>query len=143
MEITIKTTCPHCNKEIAIESKTDTTASQGQPEKKRESMVPFYFGRRCSAPDKYEKSNSDWLLKDFVDSVERSKNRTAVNIIKDRFSKMANKVRLTKDPKELLELSRYVIKMKVKVSKKVLRELEKDKKELLKMIKEKVRVLKR
>jgi hypothetical protein len=143
MEITIKTTCPHCNKEIAIESKTNTLSQNHEEPKKKESMLPFYFGRRCSAPDKYEKANSDWLLKDFVDSVERSKNQTAVNIIKDRFSKMANKVRLTKDPRELLELSRYVIKMRVKVSKRVLRELEKDKKELLKMIKEKVKVLKR
>jgi len=139
MEITIKTRCPHCKREIDIDEKNNT-----QPEKKETgSLITYYIGRESSLKTYKQPAWPDDRLKDFIESLDKTKNKTAVNHVKDYFLRLSNEARVTNDPRKLLDLSRKIVKMKVKVSKKLSKEFEKNKKELIKIIGNKFRLLKK
>jgi hypothetical protein len=135
MEITIKTICPYCKRDINLNAKYDTDPIDNASKMCNE--VLYNLGRNASKAIPVEK---DLFFEDLKMLKERKK---ASENVKAYFRRYENIVKNTKDPKELLRLTRKMVKLKVKVSKNVKKEVEKGKKELLKMIKEKTKLLNR
>ena len=141
MEINIDTICPKCKQKIHIFSRT---SSESIVEHNMSEEQLYNFGRYSSKLAVNKERNipkSDLFFEDILDIFEdyyKQNKHKAREFVKRHFNKLGEKIKETDDPRKLLNISRKLVKTKVKVSKDILNDVEKNKKKLLDIIQKKV-----
>jgi hypothetical protein len=131
MEIDIKTTCPHCEKDIKIIARSPTRESKKEPN------YSFDFGMEASSKVRQEASEEK-LFNEFLRDMFKNKKQSPKKLVKHFFDSMGFMIDSTLDKKELSKLKTKLNKSKLRVSKDVESEFNKTKKTLLKKVERKI-----
>lgn len=139
MEISVKTKCPHCEREIIIEAK-----SKQEPDRQSSDYINSLFEKKISQQEDLYKKPSDALqLNEFIRSVESGSKSTAKDYLYDYFFMLKEQIRDTNNKKELVKIRNKLKNTHVKVSEILKKELKENKEELLKEIENKIKKIKK
>ena len=137
MDITINTTCPECKKSIRIYSKCSSESILNRCTSEEEL---YKFGRMSSLSALKSEENGDFFKDIFkiLGEYEKQGSERTLSYVRNHFGRIASKIITTKDQKELLKINKDLTKTKVKVSNKILNEVDKNRKKLLEAVQKKI-----
>lgn len=133
MDITIKARCPNCRENIIIGYRSEQKKDENQ--KTWDSIYPMNSLTLDEAAKKVG------FFDEFFNILGpySTRKEKALDCIKDYFYTLKGRIELTKDRKELLEIQKSLSKLKAKVSDKVVNEIEDNKKEVIYLVKKKIK----
>jgi hypothetical protein len=131
MEINIKTTCPHCERDIKISARSQTE------ETKKEVDYTHEFGKAASSNVR-QNSQEKKLIDEIIKNILKSKKGAPKRLVKHFFDNLGIKIGYTNDKKELAKLRTKINRSKLRVSKQVESEFNKTKQKLLKKVDKKL-----
>ena len=133
MEITIKTRCPHCDREIIIDGKDKKEPGRNSPD-----HISFLFGKMISRQEDDKKISDGLQLSQFLRSVEAGGKINAKDYLDDYFFMLKNQIRATKNKKDLIKIRNKLKNTHVKISNSLREDLKHKKKMLLEDIERKI-----